>query len=490
MQMIHPRYGDGDTVIGLPARAVTFTNSERVTAACPLRWLFAEAEGLRPTTRSAALAMGTAFHACVEDVHRWWQHHDSEYPGIGAMCAWCRPDYHLGDPVFLRASDCQHCGGSGRGPVAQHWQAWQDHALADASGAYTHEQAQADAERLRRMFEGWLHVHGRDPDPDYRIVAPEMRLAAPVFNPSTGKRYAPATWLVPDRGGWRLARVSEAALPGAKRVRWPMYQLLTVDALIQHRTTGDLYVYECKTASSPERRMQSVSVDPQLAGYVWAAQHAVRAGLIPGVSPDCAVRGYVFDVTCNRMQHDPEPLAPVKVKALHPDTGEPYKIRGRWVYEVDAQGQPIERSPGMKRSGSTIPSWRFRAALEASGLPVAEYEDHLLTLMSTTDRKLYVREWVTSGAEVGARYAREAFAIARQLAGWRRRAAELTSPEARDVQFPRQAVCISGYGCAYRAPCLQDGEFVRQGFEVADPVRWIDESNESNTTTQEGGFPW
>jgi hypothetical protein len=478
--MIHPRYGDGDAVIGLPARAVTFTNSERVTAACPLRWLFAEAEGLRPTTRSAPLAMGTAFHACVEDVHLWFMQHDRAYPGDGIACVWCGD----GDP-------CTVCGGTRRGPVAQHRHEWQAYALADASGEYAHEQADKDAECLLRMFEGWLHVHGREPDPEFRIVAPELRMAAPVLSPTTGKPYAPATWLVPDRGGWRLARAGEAALPGAKRVRWPMYQLLTVDALIQHRTTGDLFVYEAKTASSPARRMQSVSVDPQLAGYVWAVQHAVAAGLVPGVSPDRTVRGYVFDVTCNRMQNDPEPMACAKVKALHPDTGEPYKEKGRWVYELDAQGQPIERSPGMKRSGSTIPSWRYRAALQAHGMPEAEYEDHLLTLMTTTDPKLYVREWATSGPEVSARYSREVYAMAQQLAGWRRRAAELTTPEARDLHFPRQAVCVSGYGCAYRAPCLQDGEFVRRGFEVADPVRWVDGSDDDNdNTTQEGSFPW
>jgi hypothetical protein len=151
----------------------------------------------------------------------------------------------------------------------------------------------------------------------------------------------------------------------------------------------------------------------------------------------------------------------------------------------------IERSPGMKRSGSTIPSWRYRAALQAHGMPEAEYEDHLLTLMTTTDPKLYVREWATSGPEVSARYSREVYAMAQQLAGWRRRAAELTTPEARDLHFPRQAVCVSGYGCAYRAPCLQDGEFVRRGFEVADPVRWVDGSDDDNdNTTQEGSFPW
>ena len=70
MHLIHPRYGAD--VLGLPARAMVLTNSERSTAACPRRWLLSEGDGLSPTARAAPLAYGTAGHAAIEDVHLWW----------------------------------------------------------------------------------------------------------------------------------------------------------------------------------------------------------------------------------------------------------------------------------------------------------------------------------------------------------------------------------------------------------------------------------
>jgi hypothetical protein len=496
MQLIHPRYGAD--VLGLPSRAMVLTNSERTTAACAHRWLLAEGDGLRPTTRAAPLEFGTAGHAAVEDVHLWWSRYDTTYPDDGSRCVWCRPAYHPDDPVFLQASDCQLCGGTGLGPVARSARDWHTHAVADTSGDYDGAAADQDALRLARMVQGWLHVYGADPDPQLRVVAPELRLAAPVLGP-TGAPYAPRTWQVPDGDGWRLARTGEAHLPGARVVRWPWFQLLTLDALLQDRDTGDLWVYEAKTASNPARRMQSVSIDPQVAGYVWAAQHAVRAGMVPGVSPDAVVRGYVFDVLCSRMQKDPDELAPVKVQATD-DQGRPLyhqtKANGgglgptetrRKAWLMDDQGEPVMRSPGLSRSRAAgVPSWRYRAALDRLGLDPADYQDHLLELMQSTDAHLYVRDTATSGPEVGARYARELYAVAQQLATYRRRAAELTDPLQRDVQFPRQPVpCMQGYGCAYRGPCLQDGALVRRDYTLADPVRWADNDNDTAAQPQE-----
>lgn len=486
-----PRYGRHYEVVGLPDKALILTNSERMTSACPLRWLFAHGYRMRPKVTARPLAMGTAVHACIEDVQLWWMHHDSTYPGDGMLCIWCRPEYRPSQPAFLQASECEHCKGTGHGPIAQHAEEWRMHALADASGFYSHEQADADVQTLTRAFEGWLHVYGREPDRDFRVVAPELRMAAPVLT-AAGRTYRAPAWVIPDPkdpDGWRHALVGEAKRDDAKLVRWPMYQVLTIDAVWQHRQTGDLYVYEAKTARDPSRKFQNLSVDPQVPGYAAALQHCVNKGLVAGIDKSARVAGYVYDVMSNRMQKDPEPLAPIKVKALHPDTGEPYKIRGRWVYEVDAQGQPIERSPGMKRTGSTIPSWRYRAALQTQGLPVAEYEDHLLNLMATVDSKLYVREINAIGPEVMGRYRRELHAWAKQLASWRRTAATMEAREEADVRFPRQPVCLSsGYGCAYRAPCLQDGDLVRRDYDMPDRMRSA--PKHLDNTTQEGSFPW
>ena len=111
--------------------------------------------------------------------------------------------------------------------------------------------------------------------------------------------------------------------------------------------------------------------------------------------------------------------------------------------------------------------------VEQSGFNPRDYDDHLLALMATVDSRLYKRFRSTSGPEVGKRYALEIYAFARQLAGWRRAAAEARSPSDLHLAFPRQPVCLQGYPCAYRGPCLQDGELVRRDYDVATDVRWV-----------------
>lgn len=246
-------------------------------------------------------------------------------------------------------------------------------------------------------------------------------------------------------------------------------------------------VYEMKTARAPESRLQAVSIDPQMAGYVHAARYAVSAGLIPGIARDAKVLGYLYDVLSNGQQNDPDLLKPAKVKALDPDTGQPYKRGSRWVYQLDADGAPVVRQELSRNSRAGVPSWRYRKAIRQHGLSVSDYESHLLELMATVDRRLYVRDWATSGPEVGRRYARELHSVAQQLASWRRKAAELRDQEQRESAFPRQPVCIGGYGCAYRAPCLQDGALIRAEYESAECVRWADDTK---TKPHKEVLPW
>ena len=231
---------------------------------------------------------------------------------------------------------------------------------------------------------------------------------------------------------------------------------------------------EHKSAASPTSRVQAVIVDPQLAGYVWAAGVALERGTLDhlGLGRDCKVMGYRYDVTSNKYQPDPKMLKPEKVKALHPDTGEPYKVKGRWVYLLDGEGQPVMRSALSTSRQAAVPTWRFRAAIDAHGLDPADYQDHLLDL-ARVDGKLYQRLNGTSGPEVGQRYARELWATAQKISTWRRRAATLTTQAERDLHFPRQPVCMTGYGCPWRGPCLQDGELVRRDFDLAETQRWV-----------------
>src|SRR3990167_9450187 len=84
-----PRYGSHTDVIGLPANAVTITNSERSQAHCDRRWYFGTGIGLGGRS-TVPMDFGSAGHECLEDVWRWWMVTDAPYHANGLDdCLWC-----------------------------------------------------------------------------------------------------------------------------------------------------------------------------------------------------------------------------------------------------------------------------------------------------------------------------------------------------------------------------------------------------------------
>jgi hypothetical protein len=352
-------------------------------------------------------------------------------------------------------------------------------------------QAEADTERLSRAVEGYLRIYGHGPLDGYRPLGVELKLAAPIVNPKTGRPYMPKTWVVEeDGGGLRLARTGEAHHPKARTVQWPMFQILTVDKLLVERDDpSKLWLWEGKSAADPTGRCRTLSLDPQIHGYAWALKHAAAAGLLEhlGVPRDAKVVGWVFDVASSTPQRDPAELAADKVQRMTPD-GEPLFVeRGEFKVEADLElkgrrkawelggdGEPVKRSPGLsKRRDRTIPSWRYLDRVRELGYDEADYEEHIAWLAEHKDPNLYVRQWGTCGDEITDRYGVEIYGVARKIAQMRRSAAlaETAWDVARD--FPRTPICASPGGfCPYTGPCVQDGDLVRENFKISPPTRW------------------
>lgn len=451
-------------VRGLPARAITITNSERMTAACSRRWWFSEVEGLRPRQVERPLRFGAAWAQVLDEVHRWWMVHDTPFPaGAEDRCAWCS------------GYGCERCVSGpddvpGGGPVARilrGWQRMQRDGLGDSEWS-----PERDAEALRRTLDGWFRSLGhRGPPDEYRVVGAEIAFAAPIVT-AAGTPFAPVTWIVQEGpGSYRLARTGEARHERARAVRWPWYQIGKLDALYQHRETGDLVIWEGKTSADPSGYLQGLSVDPQVPGYTWLVWH--HLGAFQGAKH---VSGYLYDVSSSAYQADPPLLKPEPVRVLDAN-GEPVKAKGRNVYQLDANGDPVLRSPGLSRatSAGTVPSWRYQAAIAQHGFDPADYRDHVARLQAEVDPRLYVREFGTVGVAEVARYARELLGVARRLAQARRDAATATSEEDVHEAFPRTPVCRTGGArCPYRGPCLEDGPIARADYDVDAVMQWTD----------------
>jgi hypothetical protein len=468
MKIQIPRYEDG--AIGLPenGRAICLTNSERRRLACSRSWWFSEVERLR-LGATGPQRRGSAWHALLEDVHRWYMEHDSPYPGDGLSCVWCADD-----------QSCEVCE-DGLGPIERYRTELRDATSEDGTPLLSAEEVEEEVEKLLGMFEGWAETYGLAPSTTYEVVAVEVAIARPIRNPKTGKVYRPETFLVaePD-GSERLAATGEASgavpLPdGAslRMARLPWYQIGRLDCVLRHRKTGVFYVGEWKSSASPQTLVKDLALDPQTDGYCWLLDAAVASGAFR--TEDARgedVVGYIYDVASTAKQSQPKKLSPQKVKALDA-SGEPFKIKGRWVYQTDASGEPIERSPGFSKAASTVPSWRWRRAIAEEGFAESDYAEQIDEALRKVDPRLYVREWGVSSEEARLRYGEEIYSVAVRISGLRRAAARAKTVEDLNVAFPRTPICrMPGGFCSYRSPCLLDGEEARQSFEVAPSVVW------------------
>lgn len=432
-----PRYEEG--IRGLPDEAITVSNSQRGTLSCLRKAWFGEVEQLRPKTKAQPLRYGTAWHEFLEDLHGWWMVNDEEYKLSAAeTCVWCGGS-GIADPESNEP--CTICGGSGAGPAAR-TRMWVEGEI-EANYSRYDEKSLAKLRKmpdtLSRAIEGYLQFYGRQPYQTQNVVEVEVALSRPILNPSTGKPYCPETYVVEEPSGViRLARTGEAVLPNARKVRWPWYFVGRLDALLKHRQRPVLTVYEGKSSGAPGGYFEGLSVDPQPATYAWLVEHALAEGLLPY---EGEIGGCLYDVASSHYQYDPDVL----------------------------------KKGGLSKSFSkTVPSWRYRWALQTHGLDAGDYHDHIADRVAKTDQKLYIRESLTVGPEQRRRIGLEAYGIARTMAALRRNAARASDLADIDVQMPRVAVCrLPGGSCSYRGPCLQDGPEVReQNFEVGTGLVW------------------
>lgn len=456
LQVKVPRYEDAE-VLGLPehGRIFAITNSQRSKLACPKRWWFRFAEGLRPRSISAPLRYGRGWDLFLEDLNAWWMEHDTDYPGDGSACVWCG-----GQGRDLAAGwECEECGGTGSGPVARIAAEWrqelQDLALQARQQGWSlwtnPDEIEQQILTLERAAYGYLQRYGPQPPINVRIVAVKLQVAAPVLVPGSGRVYRPELYVVREAdGSLRMARTGEAKNPAldVRKVKWPVYQVAELDRVAASRKTGALWVGEFKSSTSPRTYVENQEIDPQVVGYSWILRHVVDQGLLVepawshrgGIEPGTPIAGFTYDCTSSNLQYDPKVLKSGKVSVA---------------------------------KNRTVPSWRFTGFCAEHGLDAGEYSEHIEALRRRFDGKLYVRDWGSLGPTDLKRYEVELYGIARRhLQGYRDAATAISGSDVA-ARFPRVAICrLPGGSCPYRGPCLEDGEQPREHYEIADPLRW------------------
>lgn len=451
-----PRYGTHRQVLGLPARAVALTNSERGDAACDLRWFYRHGLGYGTERVAVPLAFGSAGHEVMEDVWGWWAAHDAVYETwFLDSCAWCQVAFDRQD-----AEACPHCQDTMLGPVPRIEKAWREAAAVQEAKWGPEddpdETIEERVERLRRCVTGYLRTHRHGAPPlSLRVIGVEIPVARQILGPG-GKPYAPEVpYTLMRDGGYRFARPGDD--PSKVEVlKLPWYYVGIIDVLLASRETGALFVGEHKFSAAPDTLLIGLTNDPQTAGYCWALEDVLDRVPLPDDIREIAtahggrkVGGFSYMVNSSSMQHDP------------------LLLKGG--------GFSIAKN-------RTVPSWRFEAALEeANRVPHPSpkmlpslYAEHIADLRSRVDPRLYRQESGFVGEREKRRFASEIYGVAVRHARMRRDVWRAEAPDEVEVAFPRTPVCRSpGGSCAFRGPCaVAATRDLPQPFVVSDGQVW------------------
>ena len=100
------------------------------------------------------------------------------------------------------------------------------------------------------------------------------------------------------------------------------------------------------------------------------------------------------------------------------------------------------------------------------------------------DPSLYSRPWRFYDSTDLARYRAELYGRTRRLFALYRDVADITDRASLDAAVPRTPVCTRpGTGCWYTGPCVHDSPEAREDFELRLPVLWLDDPQQTLTTT-------
>jgi len=400
----------------------------------------------------------------MEEVYTWWMERDEPYPLRSVLGA----DYGEGGEqrqpcLFCDGARCARCRETGLCAYARTLDEW-GHAV--ARNRMDLEEAERDAIVLRRALRGYFEVYGVGPSVDYRVVGVELSLCAQVHHPLTGRPYKPRMYLLRTEQGYRMPLPGEWAegKPAAGvTVSWPWYQVGRLDAVLQHRRTGALWVVEFKSSKDPLGYIRGVSVDPQTTGYTDLLERSIDAGLLPFSGP---VVGVLFDVASSQLQSAPARLKDQKLSKKAPER---------------EQGLEWKVPRLSTAKNKTTPSWLYRDAIavatptpDGQHVPLEPYLDHIRWCRQTWDQRLYQRESFALGASDLGRYRDESYGLSARIARQWRQVARAGSAEEINLEFPRVPVCRMGRGgCSYFGPCGSNTDPTEEKFSIGKGQTWV-----------------
>lgn len=431
MKLLMNRYEKSERILNL-GMVVPFTNTERINFGCPKLWAFGNVENYDENHPSEAITYGVLWHAFLEMLLKQMRDHDRALTTDELLCivdADLRPLIENGILEIGGEDFLQECLMFGK---------CEDMFL-----------------RIRNGVVGWM-LSWKSIMEDYRVLDIEITVAAPVMqrddNPKWGEKkyfHVPRFdfYVVEEEDHIRPARTGEANI--ANKMKLPFWKVGKIDVLLECRRTGDLWICDHKTSSSPSSFESNIPFDIQLPSYAYLLEWEINHGELQKYKGK-KVAGLFYDIVKSKITSKPKLLKNGQLSLA---------------------------------KNVNIASFMFEETIKEHKLGISKYASHIQYLKNNVDPKLYVHRFVHLTKSDIDRCGAEDFAIACQIAEKRSQLVNInkyTYNHDFNVIAHRYPLCTKYGNCRFSSICVANNHPAVIGINSNSKVKWVAE-NKTNS---------
>ena len=411
MFLYYNRYEESERIRNL-GFVMPFSNTERMNFACPRLWTYSYVQNYNTDEKGEALSYGIIWHKLLEEILKLAQKQD-----------------RLMDEKELNEYISDNLGN-----IIEKYYLEMDEEILNQNNLSG--RTQDFFERIENAIIGW-HRSWNEFMEQFKILDVEMVVCAPVLDPLGNIAKFPI-YIIEEEDYIRPARIGESLK--SKLINIPFYKVGKIDVLVQDRNTGDLWICDHKTSSSPSQYENMIAYDVQLPSYASLLEHEIMEGKLQHLQGN-RIAGVIYDIAHSKIKGIPELLKSGKLSKA-------------------------------KNSGMT--SWIMEAAIEKYGLSRREYSDHITYLINNTDKKRNYQRYFHLSQEDMDRCTDEDYGIAFTMATKRRQLVEISEDSIVDFNAIsyRYPICQKYGNCRFSSFCLANNQPSVIMMEQVDIIKW------------------
>ena len=407
------RYDESDRIKKL-GMVMPFSNTERSSFGCPRLWTLDYVQNYKTEEKSDALMYGVIWHCLLEKILLDVKQTD-KLINCNDVAAF------LNEHLTPTIENCYLSSG-------------------DASfleEAMSFGKIEEIEQRVINALPGWV-LSWQEVIKRFKVLEVELTLAAPVVDYNGEIKKFPV-YVVEDGDTVRPARIGEGNKDNRKEI--PYYKIGKIDCLLEERTTGDLWICDHKTSSSPSSYENSLTYDLQLPSYASLLDYEINDGELQQYKGK-EITGVMYDICHSKISSIPKLLKSGKLSTA-------------------------------KNAGIT--SWIFEDAIEHYGLGKSQYKDHIEYLKNNVDTKKFMQRYYYVNEQDIERCASEDFGVASAMN--RKRSQLAMTEEDSKLEFDeiayRYPVCQKYGNCKFSSICLADNHPSVIMDHKSDKINWL-----------------